>query len=337
MNEKKRASPSPELRNHDSDKKSKLDQRDLTEMAISTIQDSKPTAVRLLKGRSKHKAKNIPNLASARESLMSVLNQSFVRESNIHDTCHPKPMRQESILPHYPPVLDLKPTKTEVEILASRVDESLLDSEMRIHSTVSESLDLLRKGLMKSKPNPSTVHVETTLMTESNKNKPPLSRLQDSRGESISSIENISVHQENQESFKLSLGESSPRKRTFSQQQEREPILLSQETQKTPKVTVPSSKPQDEILGNSQESKSNIPCIVPGKMCLSKEVVEPSPKKFKKSSPVKQIPPPTRIDLNEHHSILDSLEKKSKPIKKALVEVNTILDDKGEIPDIPSE
>lgn len=72
---------------------------------------------------------------------------------------------------------------TKVVNLASKADESRLNSDKRLQSTVSSSLDILRKGLMKK---PILSDQNQSIIVESGK------RIVDSSGHSLSSIENTS-------------------------------------------------------------------------------------------------------------------------------------------------
>ena len=72
---------------------------------------------------------------------------------------------------------------TKVVNLATKADESRLNSDIRLKSTVSSSLDILRKGLMKKTMVPDQ---NFSIIVESGK------RIMDSCGDSVSSIENTS-------------------------------------------------------------------------------------------------------------------------------------------------
>lgn len=114
--------------------------------------DDKKQVRVLLKGRTRHKAKELLN----------------------------KMDKTSQVKPEVPKITS--PT-TKVVNLASKADESRLNSDKRLQSTVSSSLDILRKGLMKK---PISSDQNQSIIVESGK------RIVDSSGYSLSSIENTS-------------------------------------------------------------------------------------------------------------------------------------------------
>jgi hypothetical protein len=77
-------------------------------------------------------------------------------------------------------VVKLTSPTAKVVNLASKADESRLNSDKRLQSTVSSSLDILRKGLMMKKANPADV--TESIIVDTNK------RIMGSTGNSLSSI-----------------------------------------------------------------------------------------------------------------------------------------------------
>ena len=137
------------------------------------VKDDKKQVRVLLKGRTRHKAKELLN--------------------KIDTSSHVKSE-----------VAKITSPTTKVVNLASKADETRLNSDKRLQSTVFSSLDILRKGLMKK---PTVLDQNQSVIVESGK------RIVDSCGESVSSIENTSfarssnaeIPETNLENIKLSV------------------------------------------------------------------------------------------------------------------------------------
>jgi hypothetical protein len=122
--------------------------------------DDKKQVKVVLKGRTRHKAK---------ELLQKVDKNAQVRAQ----------------------VAKLTSPTTKVVNLASQADESRLNSDKRLQSTVSSSLDILRKGLMMRKPHPHDPNESNMVDTTT--------RIIDSSGNSLSSINTSFVRSSNTE------------------------------------------------------------------------------------------------------------------------------------------
>jgi hypothetical protein len=116
------------------------------------VKDDKKQVRVLLKGRTRHKAKELLNKIDTSSQVKSE-------------------------------VAKITSPTTKVVNLASKADETRLNSDKRLQSTVFSSLDILRKGLMKK---PIVLDQNQSVIVESGK------RIVDSCGESVSSIENTS-------------------------------------------------------------------------------------------------------------------------------------------------
>jgi hypothetical protein len=121
----------------------------LGSVAIEPDKEDKKQVKVVLKGRTRHKAK---------ELLQRVEKCAEVRAE----------------------VVKLTSPTTKVVNLASKADESRLNSDKRLQSTVSSSLDILRKGLMMKKQN--SADLSESIIVDTNK------RIIDSTGNSLSSI-----------------------------------------------------------------------------------------------------------------------------------------------------
>ena len=88
-------------------------------------------------------------------------------------------------------VAKLTSPTTKVVNLASQADESRLNSDKRLQSTVSSSLDILRKGLKMRKPNHHDPNESNMVDTTT--------RIIDSSGNSLSSINTSFVRSSNTE------------------------------------------------------------------------------------------------------------------------------------------
>ena len=164
---------------------------------------AKPKTKRLLRGRTKHKAKAIassvalpsrtscePAIAKAVDQNPTQISSERVEPNQSVASTGPKENTQS-----VQKTVELTSPKTTLARLASKADESRIHSDLKLHSTVSSSLDLLRKGLMMKSKNsaavPSTFGIPQVPQTEKVSAMKP--RLCDSLGGSISSIENTSA------------------------------------------------------------------------------------------------------------------------------------------------
>ena len=191
--------------------------RDSTE----TKQADKPK--KIPKGRSKHKAKQIHILeeesVGSRSKGDTNLNRpiSNTSVSSVQDSMNngpqclpneenlklnkPQPAIVTSNEPERDAEVAFKSPRAALEHLASKADEKRLESEIRLHSTVASSLDILRKGLLKPKPKltlSSSQIIQEVVLPQmetaslQQKNEPSF-RIIDSQDASLSSIENVSM------------------------------------------------------------------------------------------------------------------------------------------------